>query len=390
MKKVISKVMIMILLMSNLHYFNNVCFAATTAGQEMRTQVLYLADIITNDNFMNDFVTREEFARMVVKASQFKDAISSYDSTTAFSDVLSTSEYSPYIKIATREGYMTSYLGGLFKPNDYVTMKDLTRSCLSLLGYANTDFKGSQIQGRYELFCSLKMNENIDKTINDFVTKKDCVNGIYNTLKTKKKDSNSAYGTTVFKDLSVNSDGDLNATGLTKTKLEGPFILKRGEALNLAIPFDITTANIFINGASQTLEQTMRELNNTGYLVYYYNTTTKTIYVYKEGTTLESSTMVKKGYVNHIYYSASDTITPTRVEIDLAYYTLSGSDVKFAFSYSGTIHVGDQIIFIYKKSENTGTTTTYSDGDADVDDSGEGNVVTSGTITNAYLYNLKY
>ena len=360
----------------------SVSFAATTAGQEMRTQVLYLADIITNDNYMNDFITREKFARMIVKASQYKDAISSYDSITAFSDVISTSEYAPYIKIATREGYMTSYLGGIFKPNDYVTYKDLTRGCLALLGYANTDFTGSQIQGRYELFCSLKMNDNIDKTINDFVTKKDCVNGIYNTLKTKKKDSGSAYGTTVFKDLSVNSDGELNATGLNKVKLEGPFILKRGEAFNLAIPFDITSANIFINGTSQTLEQTMRELNNNGYLVYYFNTTTKTIYIYKEGNTLDSSIMVKKGYVNHIYYSASDTITPTRVEIDLAYYNLSGSEVKFAFSYSGTIHVGDQIIFIYKKAENNTS--------ANEDDASDGNIETSGTITNAYLYNLKY
>lgn len=361
---------------------DKVSLAATTAGQEMRTQVLYLADIITNDNFMNDFITREEFSRMVVKASKYKDAVNNLDTTTAFSDVEASNQYASYVKIATKEGYMTSYLGGIFKPLDFVSYKDLIRACLSLLGYSNTDFIGSQIQGRYELFCSLRMNENIDKGINDFVTKKDCVNAIYNTLKTKSKDSNSVYGTTVFKDLSVNSDGDLNATGLTKTKLEGPFILKRGEAFNLAIPFDITTANIFINGTSQTLEQTMRELNNSGYLVYYYNTTTKTIYVYKEGTTLESSVLVKKGYVNHIYYSASDTVTPTRVEIDLSYYNLSGSEVKFAFSYSGTIHVGDQIIFIYKKSSDA----TNSDSD----DSGDGNVATIGTITNAYLYNLKY
>lgn len=361
---------------------DKVSLAATTAGQEMRTQVLYLADIITNDNFMNDFITREEFSRMVVKASKYKDAVNNYDTTTAFGDVDASNQYASYVKIATKEGYMTSYLGGIFKPLDYVSYKDLIRACLSLLGYSNTDFKGSQIQGRYELFCSLRMNENIDKGINDFVTKKDCVNAIYNTLKTKSKDSNSVYGTTVFKDLSVNSDGDLNATGLTKTKLEGPFILKRGEAFNLVIPFDITTANIFINGTSQTLEQTMRELNNSGYLVYYYNTTTKTIYVYKEGTTLESSVLVKKGYVNHIYYSASDTVTPTRVEIDLSYYNLSGSEVKFAFSYSGTIHVGDQIIFIYKKSSDAAN--------SDSDDSGDGNVATIGTITNAYLYNLKY
>ena len=374
------KVLVVLLLIANILCVNFNCFAATTAGQEMRTQVLYLADIITNDNFMNDYLTRAEFARIVVKASKFKDSVSYYDSTTAFADVDNSNEYAPYIKLATKEGYISSYLGGLYKPYDLVTYKDLTRACLALLGYENSDFSGSQIAGRFELFCSLKMNENIDKTINDFVTKKDCVNGIYNTLKTKTKGSNSVYGTTVFKDLSVNNDGDLNATGLTKTKLEGPFILKRGEALNLAISFDITTANIFINGTSQTLEQTMRELNNAGYLVYYYNQTTKTIYVYKEGTTLESSTLVKKGYVNHIYYSASDTITPTRVQIDLAYYTLSGSDVKFAFSYAGTIHVGDQIIFIYTKSDNN----------SDDDTSGDGSVETVGTITNAYIYNLNY
>ena len=376
----IKKVLIAVLVLSNILSASANCFAATTAGQEMRTQVLYLADIITNDNFMNDYVSRAEFARMIVKASKFKDGVSYYDSTTAFSDVDNNNEFAPYIKLATKEGYISSYLGGLYKPLEYVTYKDLTRACLALLGYENSDFSGSQIAGRFELFCSLKINENIDKNINDFVTKKDCVNGIYNTLKTKTKGSNSVYGTTVFKDLSVNNDGDLNATGLTKTKLEGPFILKRGEAFNLAIPFDITTANIFINGTSQTLEQTMRELNNTGYLVYYYNKTTKTIYVYKEGTTLESSTLVKKGYVNHIYYSASDTITPTRVQIDLAYYTLSGSDVKFAFSYAGTIHVGDQIIFIYTKSENS----------SDEDSSGDGVVETIGTITNAYIYNLNY
>lgn len=382
MKKTIKKFITLLLTVLTIVTCDEVILASTTAGQEMRTQVLYLADIITNDNFMNDFVTREELSRIVVKTSKYKDSVNNYDTVTAFSDVAYDNQYAPYIKIATKEGYMTSYLGGQFKPLEYVTLKDLTRACLSLLGYSNSDFTGSQIQGRYELFCSLKINENIDKNLNDFVTKKDCVNAIYNTLKTKSKDSNSIYGISVFKDLSVNSDGDLNATGLAKTKLEGPFILKRGEAFNLAIPFDITSANIFINGVSQTLEQTMRELNNSGYLVYYYNTTTKTIYVYKEGTTLESSILVKKGYVNHIYYSASDTITPTRVEIDLSYYNLSGSEVKFAFSYSGTIHVGDQIIFIYKKSDDTEN--------SDSDDSGEGNVATIGTITNAYLYNLKY
>ena len=376
MKRIFSLVLIFVCVLSQYKNF----YAATTAGQELRTQVLYLAGVIENDNFMNDLMTRGEFARMIVKSSSYKDSAATYDANSGFADVANEYPYAPFIKIATKEGYMTSYLGGLFKPLEYLTYKDLTRACLALLGYTNEDFKGNQISGRYETFCSLKMNDSIDKGINDFVTKKDCINAIYNTLKTNKKGSNSAYGPTVFTKLSVNSDGELNATGLSKATLDGPFILKKGEALNLAIPFDITSANIFINGTSATLETVFRELGSNGYLVYYYNTTTKTIYIYKEGTTLESSTMVKKGYVNHIYYSASDTVTPTRVEIDLAYYTLGSSEVKFAFSYAGTIHVGDQIIFIYTKSD------TSSDEDTEL----EGSVTTSGTITSAYIYDLRY
>lgn len=380
MKKIFKKLLGLFLVVLCIVSKQTNSYATTTAGQELRTQVLYLADIIENDNFMNEYITRGEFARMVVKASSYKDSAATYDSNSGFADVASEYPYASYIKLATKEGYMASYLGGLFKPLDYLTYKDLTRACLALLGYTNDDFKGNQISGRYETFCSLKMNDNIDKSINDFVTKKDVVNAIYNTLKTNKKGSNSAYGPSVFTDLSVNSDGDLNATGLSKATLDGPFILKKGEAFNLAIPFDITSANIFINGTSATLETVFRELGSNGYLVYYYNVITKTIYIYKEGTTLESSTMVKKGYVNHIYYSASDTITPTRVEIDLAYYTLGSSEVKFAFSYAGTIHVGDQIIFIYTKSD------TSNDEDTDL----EGSVQTSGTITNAYIYDLRY
>ena len=355
-------------------------YAATTAGQELRTQVLYLADIIENDNAMNDYITRGEFARMVVKASQYKDGVTYYDNNSGFADVPNDYLYASFIKVAAREGYMTAYLGGLFKPLEFLSYKDLSRACLALLGYTNDDFSGNQIAGRFEMFCSLKMNDNIDKVFTDNVTKKDAVNAIYNTLKVNKKGSNSAYGPSIFTNLSVNSDGDLNASGLTKTKLDGPFILKRGEAFNLAIPFDIITANIFVNGVSSTLENTYRELNNNGYLVYYYNTTTKTIYIYKEGTTLESSTSVGTGYVNHIYYNASDTITPTRVEIDLGYYTLGNSEVKFAFSYAGTISVGDKIIFIYTKNQDTN----------DTDESGEGTVVTTGTITHAYIYDLRY
>ena len=374
------KVWISILIVLCLFLNVNSVFAATKAGQEMRTQVLYLSDIIENDNNMNGGLSRAEFAKMVVKASPYKDSVSSVAVSGAFNDVDVANPYASYIKIATEKGYMTSYLGGLFKPNDYMTYKDLIRACLALLGYENSDFTGNQVNGRLQTFTSLKMDENIEKQNADIVTKKDCVNALYNTLKTDKK-SGGSYGPSVFSKMKVNSDGELNASGLIKTKLEGPFILQRGgEALNLAVPFSLEGANIFKNGASSNVEDIMRDLNHDGYLVYYYNTTTKTLYVYGEGASMESSTLVKKGYINHIYYNANDTITPASVEINLSRYSLGNSEMKFAFSYTGTLHVGDEIIYIYTKAQ-----TPESE-----EDEPDGNIVTEGTITFACLANLRY
>ena len=171
------------------HYANT-----TLAGQEMRTQVLYLAGIIDNDMNMNELLSRGEFAKMIAKSSKFKDSVSNISQSDVFKDVKKDNQYASYIKLVAKEGYMSGYLGGVFRPENPVTYRDLVRAIISLLGYSNEDFSGDQINGRYELFCSLDLNENIiDRDINGLVNKKDCVNAIYNMLKTKNK-SGQTYG----------------------------------------------------------------------------------------------------------------------------------------------------------------------------------------------------
>ena len=202
-----------------INYSNN-----TLAGQEMRTQVLYLAGIIDNDINLSDYINRAEFAKMVAKASTYKDSISKVSLSDVFNDVKKDNLYASYIKLVTKEGYINAYLGGMFKPENPVTYRDLVRATTSLLGYTDDDFANDKLNGRYELFCSLELNENIEKNIDEYVTKVDCVNAIYNMLKTKTKNG-QVYGTTTF-DLSINTDGELNASGLLKVKMRGPFIFK--------------------------------------------------------------------------------------------------------------------------------------------------------------------
>lgn len=352
--------------------------SSTLAGQEMRTQVLYLAGIIDDDLRMNEYITRAELAKMLAKASSYKDSIGNGSMSSVFNDVTKEHPYASYIKLATEKGYLSPYLGGKFYPENNATLIDLIRGVLSLLGYTNEDFNSTnQITGRYEMYCSLDLDENVKLFITDNVTKLDCVNVIYNMLKTKIKSSSNLYGTTVF-DMTTNKDGELNASGLVKTNMKGPYILRKTQTIIDVLPFPVETGNYFLNGSASSYEQIQREATSAGFAILYYNETTRTVYAYKEGTSLDTTVNVTSGYVTNIYYSATDNLTPNSVEIERARYYLGNSDVKFAFSYAGTVHMSDRIIFVYEKS------STYNDEDSTDD------TTYAGTITSVYLYDTKY
>lgn len=341
---------------------------ATTAGQQMRNQVIFIADIADNNN-LDGLITRGEFARMIVKTSPYKDTISDIADSSAFSDVPLLHPYASYIKIATKYGYMVSYLGGLFKPDEYVTLRDVSRACLALLGYSNEDFAGNQTFGRVLKFCELDLNKNIDKSQLEYLTKTDCINAIYNTLKETKKGSNEIYGT-IFK-MTLDSSKELNANDMIKTTLTGPIVAKRKYSINTYLPFEFENANYFLNGFASTYNQISAELHQYGYLILYLNTPTKTVYAYRNGYSKDSTIYVTKGWVENIYYDQSNNLTPNAVEIDESRYTFGNAEVKFAFSFAGTVKIGDEVIIIVE--------SIPASGDDDL-------VSSSGNITSVFLY----
>lgn len=348
------------------------------AGQEKRTQVLFLADIIENDLDLTELITRRDFARMVAKASPYKDSVSDQATSSAYSDVGMNDKNASYIKLVGQYNYMSTYLGGKFKPDDGVTYKELIRTCLTLLGYTNEDFEGDQVNGRYQKFCNLEMNEYINRNERDLITKMDAINGIYCMLRAKQK-SGQTYGQAIF-NMQTDSNGELTASGLLKTKMNGPYLLKQNQPISSIVPFEIETANVFLNGAGTTYNNISKNVQDRGYMIVYYNEPTRTVYCYQEGTTPDTTTIVKTGYVDYIYYNNTDMLTPTSVDIDKVRYTLANSDVKMAFSYAGTIHVDDKVVFVAEKVNSN------DDGD-DEDDVG---ITNGGKIVNVFLYELVY
>ena len=69
-----------------------------------------------------------------------------------FADVPKDNMYASYVRIAVSNEWMTGYLGGVFRPDQYITLQEAARGVLALLGYTSEDFTGDQMGGRMSLF----------------------------------------------------------------------------------------------------------------------------------------------------------------------------------------------------------------------------------------------
>lgn len=338
--------------------------SAQSSSLAYRTKVINLTGIYTGEAG-GEAVTRGEFAKMVVLASSYKDTLTGSNSVNVFSDVSKDHENSAYIRVAARQGYMRSYLGGLFKPDEPVTLNDAAKAVLSLLGYTDEDFEGNVAGGRLEKFKALDLNKNLSKSSgSDILSYEDCINIFYNLLRTESKGSSAIYGSTVF-DVTLASDGEINPDGLVDETMVGPILVNSLEELQSIVPFDLNDAQYYYNGDSSRQLSLRSALQNYGWIVVYYNENSHTIFAFGsnmpgENGSRESTYYVTRGNVSQIYYSANDLITPTSITLDGSRnFNLGTSEVQFMFSINGDIKVGDDVVIVTQQA----ATGTDSEGD---------------------------
>lgn len=323
------------------------CFARTVKSEEDKVNTLVLLRIIEDGGNLDTNVTRAEFAKIIVRASENREKVSDILSESVCSDVAIDAPYAAYIKKALDSGYMFTYLGGLFKPYEFVTYDDLSRACLSLLSYTNEDFRGNQVVGRNLKFKGLGLDENIQKSSSELLNKKDIINGIYNTLKENVKDTSDVYGTKIFDKLIIDSDKELNASEYKENRVEGPFVAKNIDEINA--PFEITKHNVYINLVKSGYDELKHDIGVYGYAVYYIDLDNNSIVAYTERQDVSSPVVLRKGHVYKIYYAASNMLVPYRVDIDRYKYMLDSEEAKFTFSASGSVREEDYIIYLCNK-----------------------------------------
>lgn len=336
--------------------------AEASSNMELRKKVISYSGILTGSFSTDEFVTRAQYAQMLVNATSYKSVASQTSTTAVFSDVPAGNQYASAIRIASDNGWMTGYLGGVFRPDNQITLQEAVRGILALLGYTNEDFTGDQLGGRWNQYLYLDLGENISKEAQEVLSRTDCINLFYNLLRTENK-SGQAYCTTLGYELS--SDGEVNALSIADDSLKGPKLVKRSCSLDDYVPFDLNDATYYLDGEYSSLERIKQE-KQQGFVVIYYNTASKTIWAYSSALAGDDSGTSKAaimGELTGVYYNSTDVMTPSTVVLDddtSIQYKLGTTDVQFAFSIYGEFKVGDKVVLICEASQNSSGDMTYN------------------------------
>lgn len=346
----------------------------SSANFDLRRQVVKLTGIMEISSFRGQ-ITRGDFAKMLVKASSYRENLPS-SSVSVYADVPADHPNAVYIRVAASQGWMSGYLGGNFKPEEPVLYKDAVKAVLTLLGYTDEDFTGEMVSSRISKFNHLELNENVSCQADEPITETDCMNIFYNLLKTEKKDSNEIYGSVL--DCELNADGEINPISILEDERKGPILVHKNFSVAQSVPFDTEDANVFLNGVESTLAAVKASQQQAGFAVLYYNVKSKTIWAYTttgwdtKDDSGNNTYVFIKGEIKNIYYQSTDVMTPTsvRIEVDEANsdddfdtsedvdsdgylnISLDSSELQYLFSIYGNLEVGDDVVLVCSRSGN--------------------------------------
>lgn len=294
----------------------------TIAEQTITALEIMNKDKNGNMNFTKK-VSRAEFAKMLVETSSFAGKVSKTSNVSSFKDVRKTHPMSGYIRVAVVQGWMSGYLGGKFYPDKTVTLEEGISAVERLLGYSNSDFTGNLSEARYELYVEKELNQNIKLTKKNGMTRKDCMNLLYNLLTAQAKEG-KVYGETLG--YTLDSEGEIDYLKVINKSMKGPFIVT--SKWKSKIPFDLKTATIYKNG--KAIKQTDVFIND----VIYYSKKQESIWIYDDK-------------IYGTYSSVTpNQIEPTEVVVAGQSYKIGSQDVAYQLSNHGSYKEGMNVILL--------------------------------------------
>lgn len=304
---------------------------AASGDETTIKQVVGALGIITGDQQGNlnlsSSVSRAEFAKMMVCASNLKSSISPSGNASPFKDVPYTHWAASYIKTAVNQGWLTGYLDGTYRPGNPLTAAEAATAVLKLLGYTSSDFSGSFPEAQMALFSSTGLSDCITAGANTMMTRQSCMRLFYNLLSVKTKDGSQKYIQVLGHKLDADGNPDYN--DLLQGSMDGPLVYTNG---NLKETLGFTPTTVFRNGATSTIEAIQP------FDVLYYSSAQKTVWVYARRIT-------------GVYESAApNKDAPTNVTLSGVSYAVSNSMARAQLGSSGGLAIGSNVTLLLGKN----------------------------------------
>ncbi len=299
-----------------------------TAAMLLSSMGVLSADGSESDN-LSGTVTRAEFAKMIVMASEYKDLVRTASYSSPYRDVPAKHWAAPYIRIAVSKGLMSGYSDGTFRPDNSITLEQGVNSVLLLLGYSQSDFTGSFPYAQMNVYSGSGLSKNITSGVGSAMTKGDAANLIYNMLGTAVKDGSRTYAESLG--YSLTDSGEVNYAQIISDNMYGPFTVRSGNWIN-ELGMSAGSLTVYKNGSVVTASDV--EL----YDILYYSQSKETVWVYDDKVT-------------GVYQAASpNQNAATSVTVSGTEYPLESSAAFSALSSTGTLKIGNAVTLLLGKN----------------------------------------
>lgn len=117
----------------------------------------------------DDFLTREEFAILMVRVSGLEDEADLLMGSTSFPDIEAGRYSSGYINVAANKGYITAMPNGEFNPERPVTYAQILTVLVRALGYTDGDLQGTWPDNYIDKAKSLGLVKDVEFNASDYV-----------------------------------------------------------------------------------------------------------------------------------------------------------------------------------------------------------------------------
>ena len=273
-------------------------------------------------------VTRAEFVKMAISASQHKDEADVKPAYSIFPDVQSSHWASGYIKTAVSSGLVNGYLDGTFRPSGYVKLEEAVTVTLKLLGFSDSDFTGSYPDGQISKYRSLKLDTNITAKTGEPLTRRECMYLLYNALCTYTK-SGKSYGETLG--YTADKYGNIDYSALMEKEKEGPYIVS-GDTWKSLLGFDPEDAEYYTD--SKKVSSSVIKDND----IIYWSDAFNTVWVYSDKVT---------GVLESV---SPNPASPSSVTVAGNSYNIETEQAAVAFSGKGSFSIGDTVTLLLGES----------------------------------------